>query len=62
MNEPNGQTQPAPNRLSPAPMRSPKPTAHAQGGCTGHSLSQRVVALVTGRCSETGKRITAAGL
>lgn len=64
MNEPNGQVLTASNSYSSTPKHASKPgvSARPQTGCTGHSLSQRVVALVTGRCSETGKRISAAGL
>jgi hypothetical protein len=37
-------------------------TTTSQDACADHSLGERIVALVTGRCSKTGKLISEAGL
>ncbi|WP_406857436.1 hypothetical protein ABEG18_07385 [Alsobacter sp. KACC 23698] len=37
-------------------------TTASQDACADHSLGERIVALVTGRCSKTGKLISEAGL
>jgi hypothetical protein len=41
---------------------APRETFASAKDCSDHSLGERLVALVTGRCSKTGKLISEAGL